>query len=99
MPTRRWESDLPTPLFSSISLTNHQRFPGMIAFMPDDHQFTLRQIHQARGGLYWHLAPAPLKSSTARSPYLDDLVFDIVEISSQKPGDLLYWDLTEEQIA
>jgi len=40
-----------------------------------------------------------LKSSTARSPYLDDLVFDIVEISSQKPGDLLHWDLTQEQIA
>jgi hypothetical protein len=35
----------------------------------------------------------------ARSPSLDDLVFDIVEVSSQKPRDLLYWDLTEEQIA
>jgi hypothetical protein len=62
----------------------------MIAFMPDENQLTLRQIDQARGDLYWRPAPARLKESMARSPYLDDLVFDLVAITSQKPGDLLH---------
>ncbi|MFL5267365.1 MAG: hypothetical protein ACJ8AH_12370 [Stellaceae bacterium] len=35
-----------------IVLTNRQCFPGMIGFMPGDHQFTLRQVDQARGDLY-----------------------------------------------
>jgi hypothetical protein len=41
----------------------------------------------------------PLTSQlTARSPYLNDLVFDIVGMPSHKPCDLPDWDLAEEQI-